>query len=54
MSNLIDTSGGFPGVPQKVIFGAHGLLVKPTSPGAGVCSRSGRGESAPIRNLFPT
>ena len=35
MSNLIDTSGGFPGVPQKVIFGAHGLLVKPTSSGAG-------------------
>ena len=35
MSNLIDTSGGFPGVPQKVIFGAHGLLIKPTSPGGG-------------------
>ena len=35
VSNLIDTSGGFPGIPQKVIFGAHGLLIKPTSPGGG-------------------
>jgi len=33
MSNLIDIPGG--GVPQKVIFGAHGLLIKPTSPGGG-------------------
>jgi hypothetical protein len=33
MSNLIDIPGG--AVPQKVIFGAHGLLIKPTSPGGG-------------------
>ena len=35
MSNLIDLIDVTNPVPQKVIFGAHGLLIKPTSPGGG-------------------